>query len=86
MVESKEDFVAFFTPKNTDKPEAQGGFALYHWAGTKEDEDALAKEYKVTIRCVPQDDAIAGHDVAATGICPFTGRESERRVVFAKAY
>ncbi|MGF1453280.1 MAG: proline--tRNA ligase [Opitutales bacterium] len=86
VLDSKDDFEAYFTPRNTEKPEIHGGFALCHWAGTKEDEDALAKEHKVTIRCIPQDDVIAGHDVATPGTCPFTGRESNRRVVFAKAY
>src|SRR5690606_3066532 len=29
-IDSKEDFYAFFTPENADKPEIHGGFALTH--------------------------------------------------------
>ncbi len=79
-IDSKDDFIKYFTPTNTDKPEAHGGFALCHWAGTAEEEDALAREHKVTIRCIP----LEGDD--APGTCPFTGRGSAKRVVFAKAY
>ncbi len=85
-LDTKEAFTAYFTPKNPDQPEPHGGFALCHWAGTKEEEDALAKEYKVTIRCIPRGDSIGGHDLTTPGTCPFTGRPSARRVVFAKAY
>ena len=65
----------------SDKPEAHGGFALTHWAGTGEDEDKLAKELKVTLRCIPLDS-----DDDEAGTCPFTGKPSAKRVVFAKAY
>jgi len=79
-IDSKADFVDFFTPQSASKPEIHGGFALCHWAGTAEEEAALAREHKVTIRCVP----FEGHE--GTGRCPFTGRESKSRVIFAKAY
>jgi len=79
-IESKGDFVDFFTPANAARPEIHGGFVLAHWGGSAADEEALAKEHKVTIRCVPlsEDDE--------TGVCPFTGNPSPRRVVFAKSY
>jgi len=79
-IDNADDFRAFFTPKNVDKPEAHGGFALTHWAGTGKDEDKLAKELKVTLRCMPLDAEEEG------GTCPFTGKPSKQRVVFAKAY
>ncbi|WP_269542037.1 proline--tRNA ligase [Cerasicoccus fimbriatus] len=78
-INSKEEFIEFFTPENKDKPEIHGGFAMAHWGGSAEDEDALAKEYKVTIRCVPLADG-------EPGVCPFTGNPSPKRVVFAKSY
>ena len=43
-VRGQEDFAEFFTPKNKNKPEIHGGFALAHWAGTSEDEEAIQKE------------------------------------------
>jgi prolyl-tRNA synthetase len=80
-LETMEEFVAFFTPKNADKPEAHGGFALMHWAGSNDDEDQIAKDYKVTIRCIP-----LGDEYAEEGTCFMTGKPSSRRVVFAKSY
>ena len=35
-IDSEKDFYAFFTPKNADKPEIHGGFALAHYNGSPE--------------------------------------------------
>jgi prolyl-tRNA synthetase len=80
-LDTMEEFQAFFTAKNEDKPEAHGGFALMHWAGSNEEEDRLAKEMKVTIRCIPISD-----EFNEEGKCFLTGKPSSRRVVFAKSY
>lgn len=80
-IDSLEEFVAFFTPQNAKKPEIHGGFALCHWAGSNEDEERIAKEHKVTIRCIPD-----GDQYAEEGVCFLTGEASSRRVVFAKSY
>ncbi len=32
-IETKDEFIAFFTAKNADKPEIHGGFASAHWDG-----------------------------------------------------
>ncbi len=80
-IDTEAEFRAFFTPKNADKPEAHGGFALVHWAGTSEDENRLREELKITIRCIPH-----GDEYAEEGTCFFTGRPSSRRVIFAKSY
>ena len=58
----------------------EGGFYLAHWDGTRETEDRIAEETKATIRCIPFDRK------AEAGRCMVTGRPSEGRVVFAKAY
>ncbi|GHB99274.1 proline--tRNA ligase [Cerasicoccus arenae] len=79
-IDSKDEFIDFFTAQNADRPEIHGGFAMSHWGGTAEEEDALAKAHKVTIRCVP----LEGEN--ETGVCPFTGNPSPKRVVFAKSY
>jgi prolyl-tRNA synthetase len=79
-IDSEADFYAFFTPKNADKPEIHGGFALAHFAGSPEVEERLKNELKVTVRCIPRDIA------AEPGKCIFTGQPSAQRVIFAKAY
>ena len=80
-IDSLEDFKKFFTPKNENKPEIHGGFALCHWAGSREDEARLKQEFKVTIRCLPFDKAFQEN-----GKCFLTQKPSSKRVIFAKSY
>jgi prolyl-tRNA synthetase len=79
-IDSKEDFVAFFTPKNKNQPEIHGGFAFAHWDGTAETEAAIKEELKVTIRCIPFDSS------EENGQCVWSGAPSKKRVLFAKSY
>jgi prolyl-tRNA synthetase len=79
VIDSKEEFYAFFTPKNPDKPEIHGGFALTHWNGSPEVEAKIKEDLKVTIRCIPFGEK-------EPGTCPFSGQPSPQRVVFAKSY
>jgi prolyl-tRNA synthetase len=58
----------------------EGGFLLAHWDGTRETEDRIAAETKATIRCIPFDRK------SEAGKCMVTGKASEGRVVFARAY
>ena len=83
VIDSKEEFYDFFTPKNTGKPEIHGGFALAHWSGSREVEEKVKSDLKVTIRCIPFDDPATS---AESGVCIFTGEPSARRVVWAKSY
>jgi prolyl-tRNA synthetase len=62
------------------KIEEPGGFLLAHWDGTRETEDRIAAETKATIRCIPFDRK------AEVGKCIVTGKPSEGRVLFARAY
>jgi prolyl-tRNA synthetase len=62
------------------KIEEPGGFLWAHWDGTRETEDRIAAETKATIRCIPFERK------QEAGKCILTGRPSEGRVVFAKAY
>jgi prolyl-tRNA synthetase len=80
-IDTLEDFKKFFTPKNENKPEIHGGFALCHWAGSREDEARLKQELKVTIRCLPFDKAFQ-----EDGKCFLTQKPSSKRVIFAKSY
>lgn len=79
VIDSKEEFYAYFTPKNSGNPEIHGGFALAHWNGSPEVEARIKEELKVTIRCLP-------FESEGPGTCIFTGEPSKQRVVFAKSY
>ena len=79
-IDTKEDFYDFFTTRDKEKPEIRGGFAMAHWAYDAEAEEQLQKDLKVSIRCIPEERQ------EGIGECPFTGKPSPRRVVFAKAY
>jgi prolyl-tRNA synthetase len=79
-IDSEKDFYAFFTPKNPNKPEIHGGFALAHFNGSRAVEEKLKNDLKVTVRCIPHDLEIE------PGTCIFTGEPSPQRVIFAKAY
>ena len=79
-IETRDDFIAYFTPENPEKPEIHGGFALAHWDGTAETEAEIKDALKVTVRCIP--DGAPEED----GLCVWSGRPSRRRVLFAKSY
>jgi prolyl-tRNA synthetase len=78
-IDNLDEFLAWFTPKNEDKPEIHGGFALCHFhEGPQLDE--FLKKHKITIRCIPLDGP------NEPGQCIVTGEPSTRRAVFGKAY
>jgi prolyl-tRNA synthetase len=79
-IDSKEEFYEFFTPKNSGKPEIHGGFALTHWDGSAAIEEQIKTDLKVTIRCIPFEES------PEPGTCPFSGKPSRQRVVWAKSY
>ena len=78
-ITTEADFVEFFTPKNVVAPEIHGGFASMGFCCDSELEDKIAKEYKVTVRCIPNSTA---DEVVP---CVFTGQPG-KRVIFAKSY
>ncbi len=79
-IDSREEFYAYFTPENADKPEIHGGFALTHWNGSAAVEEQIKADLKVTIRCIPFEDS------PEAGTCPFSGEPSRQRVIWAKSY
>jgi prolyl-tRNA synthetase len=79
-IDSKDDLYAFFTPKNSKRPEIHGGFSLAHWCGDPKCEEKVKDDLTVTIRCIPLADELE------TGTCVICGNKSSKRVVFAKAY
>jgi prolyl-tRNA synthetase len=81
-IDTKEEFYAWFTapkvPENAPTP-IHGGFALAHFSGEVAVEERIKHELGVTVRCIPL-------EKSEPGTCPFTGRPSPQRVVWAKAY
>ena len=59
--------------------ETKGGFISAHWDGTDETEKKIKEVTKATIRCIPEGEKNLGK-------CVFSGKPSEQRVLFAKAY
>jgi len=60
------------------------GFVVAHWDGTAETEALISEETRATIRLIPF--APLHPDDDKPGVCVRTGKPSERRVIFAKAY
>ncbi|MGB4293573.1 MAG: proline--tRNA ligase [Bacteroidales bacterium] len=60
--------------------EDKGGFVMAHWDGTPETEARIKEETKATIRCIPIDSK------EEKGKCIYSGKPSDRRVLFAVAY
>ncbi|MCX8111800.1 MAG: proline--tRNA ligase [Bacteroidia bacterium] len=60
--------------------EKAGGFILAHWDGTTETELAIKEETGATIRCIPF------NTNPELGKCIYSGRVSQQRVLFARAY
>ncbi|RYY99354.1 MAG: proline--tRNA ligase [Chitinophagaceae bacterium] len=56
------------------------GFVSAHWDGTEETENAIKEKTKATIRCIPLDNP------QEDGACILTGKPSNQRVLFARAY
>jgi len=79
-IDTKEEFYAFFTPKNAENPEIHGGFALAHWCGDLDVEEQIKKDLSVTVRCIPNNSPLE------EGKCPISGKPSKQRVIYAKAY
>ena len=61
--------------------EDKGGFLKVHWAGSNEDEEQVKQDLKFTVRCFPQD----AQD-GPKGKCFYTGKETNRVAIFARAY
>ncbi len=69
-----DDFEAF------KKAIKAGGFVSAHWDGSSETEEKIKEITQATIRCIPLD------QIKENGKCVLSGKPSEGRVLFAKAY
>lgn len=57
-----------------------GNFVLAHWSGDEKVEKEIKDETKATTRCIPFDQP------EEKGVCVKSGKPSNKRVLFAKAY
>ena len=71
QADSKDDFIRLIE---------KGGFVYAHWDGTSETEELIKQQTKATIRCIPLEAK------QESGVCLFTGKPSNKRVLFAKSY
>ena len=82
QIDTRDEFYAYFTSpqvaENQPTP-IHGGFAMTHFSGDVDLEQRIREELSVTVRCIPL-------EPGEPGICPFTGKPSAKRVVWAKAY
>jgi len=79
-IEDPKTFYEFFTPRNLEKPEIHGGFAVSSWCGEAACELKIKEALAVTIRCLPFEQD------SSHGACIGCGQPGNHRAVFAKAY
>jgi prolyl-tRNA synthetase len=60
--------------------DGKGGFVVAHYDGTSETEELIKEQTKATVRCLPLNEA------DEDGVCIVTGKPSQRRAWFARAY
>ncbi|HEX3528417.1 MAG TPA: proline--tRNA ligase [Thermoanaerobaculia bacterium] len=82
---SRDEFFAFFTPKNAERPEIHGGFAVSPWCGDAKCEGEIKEALKVTIRNLPLE-PLEGIAESGSGKCVVCGKEKQATAVFAKSY
>lgn len=75
-----KEFYDFFTPKNSQKPEIHGGFAVSPWCGKEACELKIKDDLGVTIRCIPSEQE------READCCIACGQPGILHAVFAKAY
>ena len=89
VIDDKDEFYAFFTPEREGDEKnptpIHGGFAMTHFSGDVALEEQIKNDLAVTVRCIPTEgQGLPGQD--EPGTCPFTGKPSPGRVVWAKSY
>jgi prolyl-tRNA synthetase len=77
--DSKDELYAYFGTDQSDAAGSGSGFAYTHWSGDPEIEAQLKQDLGISLRCIPL-------QASAPGTCPFTGKPSKQRVIWAKAY
>ena len=78
--ESLDDFHAHWSSENP-------GWLYTPWAGSPEQEEALSKQHKITIRCLPIPTAdLPGALPTGPGNCILTGAATEVRALWGRSY
>ncbi len=63
------------------------GWLYTPWAGTRQEEEVLSKQHKITIRCLPIAEAELPASLAKTSSkCILTGKETATRAVWGRSY
>lgn len=76
----RESNTADVTTYDELKEQVERGFARAFWDGDTADEKRIQEETRATIRCIPLEQP------GTVGRCIYTGRETDRQVIFARAY
>ncbi|MCG8556736.1 MAG: proline--tRNA ligase [Proteobacteria bacterium] len=87
VIDKRQDFADFYCTQGGEQnapSSPHGGFALTHWSGDRVVEEELNRELSVSLRCIPLPGQLAQAD--GPGRCPFSGKPSKQRVVWARAY
>lgn len=80
VIEDAKEFIDFFTPQDSQKPEIHGGFARAPWCGEQACELKIKENQSVTIRCLPfEQDKVKGS-------CIGCGKTGTTWAIFAKSY
>ena len=80
IIEDAKEFIDFFTPQDSQKPEIHGGFARAPWCGEQACELKIKENQSVTIRCLPfEQDKVKGS-------CIGCGKTGTTWAIFAKSY
>jgi prolyl-tRNA synthetase len=79
-ITSRQEFEAIFAKGEDGVGSKPLGFAIAPWAGDSALEDALKKDYAVTVRCILPTPPPAGSR------CAFTNQPAREMVVLAKSY
>ncbi len=76
-----DDFHAHWAAENP-------GWLLTPWSGTPEEEDALSKQHKIAIRCIPIEDAGLPESLLAAvgGSCFLSGKEKCSVALWGRSY
>lgn len=77
-MDDKKEFYDFYT--SSSETRIHGGFVMAHWCGSKDCEAMIKEDLSVTIRCIPFDNK------EQKGKCIYCDAQSNKRVLFAKAY
>ena len=83
-ITSCNDLAAFHAHWAQDNP----GWLHTPWAGSREQEDELSKQHKITIRCLPVPSASLPENLAETtgSTCFLTGRQTATRAIWGRSY